>query len=285
MPNSKIGAPDISSIGSASFRAMHVQIDPLPHIFKDELGLKLVSPDGIINMPPGMTPESTKRIRASIVGRARFIEDFVLEQSASHIYQYVILGAGLDTFAQRQQELLSSLIVFEVDKPDPQIWKKERLIELGFSITKNLKFVPVDFEAGKSWWDELIGQGFDPNQKALISYNGVSMYITKETIYTTLKQCASIISGSKLVMSFALPIELQEEYEKIQLKKIQENIRTDKTVTSTTFRPDEILTLAQKAGFKKVEHITSSDLGRKYFLDRSDGLWPSSYQDIIVAST
>src|SRR5581483_10839366 len=106
----------------------------------------------------------TSRFRASIVARARFIEDFVSEQTNRGVNQYVLLGAGLDTFAQRKPEIGSKLRIFEVDKPGTQAWKKRRLGEIGFAIPEWLKFVPVDFEAGASWLDSLVAAGFDPKK-------------------------------------------------------------------------------------------------------------------------
>ena len=95
-----------------------------------------------------MDPSATSAFRASIVARARFIEDLVVERAGHGVGQYVILGAGLDTFAQRRPEIASRLRLFEIDKPGPQAWKRQRLIELGFGIPEWLRFVPVDFEAG-----------------------------------------------------------------------------------------------------------------------------------------
>src|SRR5439155_5365009 len=98
--------------------------------------------------------------RASIVARARFIEDLVVEQAGRGVGQYVILGSGLDSFAQRRPEIASRLKVFEVDQPGPQAWKRLRLIELGFGIPEWLRLVPVDFEAGDAWWARRAALGF-----------------------------------------------------------------------------------------------------------------------------
>jgi len=101
-------APDNTAVRVAMWRALHVQADPLPHILEDEIGLKLVAPEEGWQNRPDMSP-FTRAFRASILARARFIEDLVAEQTARGIDQYVILGAGLDTFAQRRSELASRL--------------------------------------------------------------------------------------------------------------------------------------------------------------------------------
>jgi methyltransferase (TIGR00027 family) len=103
-----------------------------------------------------MDPQFTRPFRASIVARARFIEDLVVEQAGRGLGQYVILGAGLDSFAQRRPEIASRLRVFEIDQPGRQKWKRQRLIELGFGVPDWLRFVPVDFEASGSWRDGLV---------------------------------------------------------------------------------------------------------------------------------
>jgi O-methyltransferase involved in polyketide biosynthesis len=107
----EVGAPDNTAVRVALWRALHVEIDSPPHIFEDEVGLKLAAPDDVWRSRPDMSA-FTRPFRASIVARARFIEDLVAEQAARGVGQYVILGAGLDIFAQRRPELASRLFVF-----------------------------------------------------------------------------------------------------------------------------------------------------------------------------
>ena len=187
---------------------MHVQIDPLPHVLEDEIGLKLVAPDDGWRLRPDMDPQFTRLFRASIVARARFIEDLVVEQSGRGVSQYVVLGAGLDTFAQRRPEIASRLRIFEIDQPGPQAWKRQRLIELGFGVPEWLRLVPVDFEAGGSWWERLAAAGFDAGQPAVVASTGVSMYLTKEAIMATLHQVNAFIgAGAQSVVSTLWEVE------------------------------------------------------------------------------
>src|SRR5271170_6984032 len=204
-------AADSTAVRVALWRAMHVQVDPPPHVLEDEVGLKLVAPDDGWRSRPDMDPHATSLFRASIVARARFIEDLVVEQAGRGVSQYVILGAGLDSFAQRRPEIASSLKVFEVDQPGPQAWKRQRLIELGFGIPEWLRLVPVDFEAGGSWWEQLIAAGFDPGQPAVVVSTGVSMYLTKDSNAATLRQLAGLAPASTLAMTFLLPAELLDD--------------------------------------------------------------------------
>ncbi len=100
-------APENTAVRVALWRALHVQVDALPHVLEDEIGLKLVAPDDDWRSRPDMDPQFTRLFRASIVARARFIEDLVVEEAGRGVGQYVILGAGLDTFAQRRPEIAS----------------------------------------------------------------------------------------------------------------------------------------------------------------------------------
>src|SRR5690242_9234243 len=209
MPDKRELEPDNTAVRVALWRAMHVQVDPPPHVFEDEVGLKLAAPDEGWRSRPDMSA-FTRPFRASILARARFIEDLVAEEVARGVRQYVILGAGLDTFAQRKPELASRLLVFEVDRPGPQEWKRRRLFDLGFGIAPFLRLVPVDFEAGDTWWERLAEAGFDANRPAVASSTGVSMYLTKDAILATLRRVASVAPGSTLAMSFMLPIELAD---------------------------------------------------------------------------
>src|SRR5438094_449819 len=190
MPDDRTTAPDSTAVRTALWRAMHVQVDAPPHVFEDEIGLKLAAPAEGWRDRQDMHPQWTRRFRAAIVARARFVEDLVAEQAGRGVGQYVILGAGLDTFAQRRPEIASRLRVFEVDRPSPQEWKRQRLVETGYGIPSFLRLVAVDFEAGASWWERLASAGFDANQPAIVASTGVSVYLTRDATAATLRQIA-----------------------------------------------------------------------------------------------
>lgn len=147
MPDHQTPAPDNTAVRTALWRALHVLADPPPHVFGDTVGLKLASSEDGWRERPDMSA-FTRLFCTSIPARARFIEDLVEEQAAHGVDQYVVLGAGLDTFAQRHPELASHMRVFEIDQPSPLAWKRQRLIDPGFGIPPHLELVPVDFEAG-----------------------------------------------------------------------------------------------------------------------------------------
>jgi methyltransferase (TIGR00027 family) len=279
-------APDSTAVRVALWRAMHVLVDPPPHVLEDEIGLRLAAPDEGWRRRPDMDPEATRLFRASIVARARFVEDLVVEQAGRGVGQYVILGAGLDTFAQRRAEIASRLRVFEVDRPGPQAWKRRRLIELGYGIPKWLRLVPVDFEAGGDWWRELVAAGFDGGQPAVVASTGVSMYLTREAVGATLRRVAGLASGSTFAMSFLLPIELAKPEARAGLEMSVKGAQASGTPFISFFTPTEMLTLAREAGFKGVEHVSGAALGERYFAGRADGLRPpNNAEEFLVATT
>jgi methyltransferase (TIGR00027 family) len=275
MQDKRAEAADSTAVRVALWRAMHVQVDPPPHVFEDEIGLRLVAPDEGWRLRPDMDPQATSYFRASIVARARFIEDLVVEQAGRGVGQYVILGAGLDTFAQRRPEIASRLLVFEVDQPRPQACKRQRLIELGFGIPPWLRLVGVDFEAGDDWWQRLAAAGFDAGQPAVVASTGVSMYLTKDAIAATLRQVAALAPGSTLVMSFLLPLELAVQ-----------GARASGTPFISFFTPAEMLALARNAGFREVRHVSAATLTQRYFAGRTDGLRPpNNAEELLVAAS
>jgi methyltransferase (TIGR00027 family) len=279
-------APDSTAARVALWRALHVEADPPPHVLEDEIGLKLLAPDEDWRRRGDMDPQFTRPFRASIVARARFIEDLVVEQAGRGLSQYVILGAGLDSFAQRRPEIASRLRVFEVDQPVPQAWKRQRLIELGFGVPDWLRFVPVDFEAGGSWREGLVTAGFDDSKPAIVVSTGVSMYLTKEANAATLREVAALAPGSTLAMTFLFPLELADPEVRPGLEMAEKGARASGTPFISFFTPPEIQSLAREAGFKDARHVSAADLTRRYFAGRTDGLRPpSNAEELLVANT
>jgi len=285
MSESSNPIPDNTAVRVALWRALHVLVDAAPHVLVDEIGLKLAAPDEGWRDRPDMHPEFTKIFRASILARARFIEDLVVEQAAHGVNQYVILGAGLDSFVQRRPEMASQLKVFEIDQPGTQAWKRRRLIELGFGIPEWLKLVPVNFEANESWWEKLKASGFDASMPAVVVSTGVSMYLTKEAVLATLRQAAALAPGSTFAMTFLLPIEMVDPEVRPGLERALKGAAASGTPFRSFFTPTEMLTLAHEAGFKEVQHVSSASLARRYFANRTDGLRPPNHSEELLVAT
>ncbi len=278
--------PDSTAARVALWRALHVQSDPPPHVIEDEIGLKLLAPDESWRSRPDMDPQGTRPFRASILARARFVEDLVVEQAGHSVSQYVLLGAGLDSFAQRRPEIASRLKVFEVDQPGTQAWKRQRLVELGFGVPEWLRFVPVNFEANDSWWGQLVASGFDANKPAVVASTGVSMYLTAEAITATLRQMAELAPGSTFAMTFLLPLELADPEIRPWLEMAEKGARASGTPFISFFTPAEMMKLGRAAGFRNVLHVSAEMLAQRYFAGRSDGLCPPrNTEEFLIAST
>ena len=276
--------PDHTAIRVALWRALHVLIDPPPHVLTDEIGEKIVG-EKDWRQRQDMGPDFSKSMRASVVGRARFIEDLVEERLKQGVTQYVILGAGLDTFAQRRPEVASRMQIFEIDQPETQAWKQKRLHETGYSLPDWLHFVPVDFEAGQSWWEQLVASGFDAQKPAIVVSTGVSMYLTRETNFATLQQLAKLAPGSAFAMTFMLSLDLLEGQEKAIMEFVMKRAAESGTPFLSLFSPDDIVALAKQAGFKNAQYVSAKDIYQRYFAQRSDGLNAGNAEAFLVATT
>ncbi|MET1532106.1 class I SAM-dependent methyltransferase [Burkholderia sola] len=278
-------APDSTAARVALWRALHVELDAPPHVLADAIGLQLLAPAPGWQQRGDMDPQFTRPFRASIVARARFIEDLVAERAARGVSQYVILGAGLDSFVQRRPDMASRVTVFEVDPPAPQRWKQRRLTELGFGVPDWLRFVPVDFEAEQSWRDALVGAGFDAGQPAVVVSTGVSMYLTREANAAALREVASLAPGSTFAMTFLLPLENADPDVRPGLEMAAKGARASGTPFISFFMPEQIQVLAREAGFAKAEHVSAAELTRRYFADRMDGLRPPNRAEELLVAT
>ncbi len=275
--------PNNTAVRVALWRALHLLEDAEPHVLEDPLGLKLVAPEEGWRARPDMGP-FTRPFRASILARARFVEDLVEEELARGVTQYVLLGAGLDTFALRRPQLRGRLAIFEVDEPGTQAWKRQRLDELGLGSPPSLHWVPVDFEGGQPWLKRLAESGFDSTRPAVVASTGVSMYLTKEAVAATLRSAASLAKGSTFVMSFMLPIDLAEPELRPGIEAAARGARANGTPWLSFFTPEELLALAAECGLTGLSHVSADALSRRYFSGRTDGLrLPSNSEELLVA--
>jgi len=282
--NQATATPDSTAIRTALWRALHLEVDAPPHVLDDRIGLQIAGVGADWRQRPDMNEYATPGVRASIVARARYIEDLVTEQAGHGVGQYVLLGAGLDTFAQRRPEIASTITVFEVDQPGPQAWKRQRLVELGFGVPDSLRLVPVDFET-TSWWDGLLANGFDADKPAVVASLGVSMYLTREATSATLSQSAALAPGSTFAMTFMQPLELVDPDEQEMHRATNAAARASGTPFISYYAPDEILAMARDAGFTSARHVSAADYTQRYFADRTDGLKPFTTEELLVATT
>lgn len=200
---------------SAAARAAHLLVDEAPPIFADTLAQTFLGERaeellGYHRSYGGHPVLSGARTMA--ITRSRYAEERLAELAGRGVDQYVILGAGLDSFAYRS-ELADSVRVFEVDKPTTQQWKRTLLVETGTTVPPSAFFVPVDFEeeSARSLTDHLVRAGFDLDRPALVSWLGVTMYLTSEAIRQTLAVISGFAPGTELIVEHLLPTGLRDE--------------------------------------------------------------------------
>jgi methyltransferase (TIGR00027 family) len=274
--------PDSSAVRIALWRALHVQLDAPPHLIDDEIGLAIADPEPGWQDRGDMHPVGTGGYRAGVVARTRFVEDLVVDEG---IGQYVLLGAGLDTFVQRHPELGDRVQVFEIDQPGPQRWKRQRLDDLGYGVPGHLRLIPVDFEAAEDWWPALLDGGFDPSVPAVVSSSGVSMYITEQATEATLRQLAGLAPGSIVAMTFMLPLDLVDAADRPGLEGAARGAAAAGTPWLSFYEPDEIVAVARAAGFADARHVSTADLADRYLAGRTDGLRAASGEGVLLART
>lgn len=272
--------PDHTAVRVALWRALHAEIDPDP-IFRDEIGASLVG-ESDWRSRQDMNPDFSKPMRASIASRARFVEDLLAKKEKAGARQYVILGAGLDTFAQRNPK--SGLKIFEVDRPETQDWKIHRLKELGLPSAKGLSFVPVNFETD-SWWQKLLAAGFDASKPAVFASTGVSLYLSEEANQATLDQLAKLAPGSAFATTFLLSLELLDSKERSLMEFVMKKAAEGGTPFLSLFEPEKILSMARSAGFKSASYVSSGELFRLYLSKRTDSLRAGNAEAFLLAET
>lgn len=287
-----MAGPDLTAVGAAFGRAAHVLLDDPPHVLDDTLSIRLadeealratqrLAPDGGLVVS---RDDPSARWRATFVARARFVEDLVGERLAAGVTQLVILGAGLDTLAQRRSDLASHLRIFEVDEPGTQRWKQARLRGLGLAIPEGLRFVPLDFESGASWVEAITAAGFEPARPAVVASTGVTQYITVDAITTTFRQAAALAPGTTVVATFILPRELIDPADH-ELRAVTEERAAARGFPWISFyTPGDMRALAVAAGFDDVREVTQGELNARYFAARRDGLQAPSGEHLVVAT-
>ncbi|MCL1657477.1 MULTISPECIES: class I SAM-dependent methyltransferase [Elizabethkingia] len=272
--------PDNTAIRTALWRAFHTQADSEPHILEDTVGLQLIAPEEGWQERPDI--KYTQRLRASVVARSRYIEDIITTEIPKGTDQYVILGSGLDTFAQRNPDITSKIQIFEIDQPDTLAWKQKRLSETRFHIPENLHFVPVNFEKS-SWWELLLKAGFNIHNPAVIACTGVTLYLTRSAIKETLQHMVSLAAGSVVVISFYLPVELLEKEDQPMQEMANKGAQQAGTPFISFFSPEEVIAIAKESGLKNTNLVSTEDIKDLYFKNRTDGLSPASGEVFLLA--
>jgi methyltransferase (TIGR00027 family) len=212
-----------------------------------------------------------KQWRAGFALRARYGEECLADRVQPGARQYVILGAGLDSFAFRQPPWASSLWIYELHHPITQQWKRDRLRSADIAIASNLTLVPIDFESA-SIPDALRAAGFAFDSQTLCSWMGVTQYLTPEALESTFRFVLSLPPSSEIVFSFILPQDEVSEVEAEALLIAAQRAAELPEPWLARFRPGELAAKLRLMGFSQIIHLTPEEARERYFRDRNDGL-------------
>ncbi|QCJ40656.1 class I SAM-dependent methyltransferase [Bacillus sp. S3] len=207
-----------------------------------------------------------------LVSRARYAEDGLRSAIERGVRQYVILGAGLDTFALRQKHIPKDFIIYEVDHPATQAFKINRLQEMGYDIPANVKFVPVDFKQD-SLADELKKSGYDSQKIAYFSLLGVAMYLEKVDFFKLLTDISEIsLNGSSFVFDYLDDIAFNDKRASKKLIQMRQITAMSGEAMVTGFDPFELDRELQDCHMLLYENLSPANIEELYFADREDGL-------------
>lgn len=255
---------------AALLRALHILVDGEPKIFRDDLALPLCGLEA--EEAVSLWKSGILRPTSGWVLRNRYAEDLLAQ--APQIEQYVILGAGLDSFAYRNVGRLGALHVYEVDDPPMQSWKRRRLEELGIQTPPELSFAPCDFET-MTTREALDRAGFVPTRPAVVTWLGVTQYLSRAAISSTFEWAASLATSSRIILTYVVP---GDEASAVRKRFAERGIAFE-----TFFTPEEMEGLLRHAGFDEVVHLDPAVAQEQFFGGRDDGLEAPTMERLVTA--
>ncbi len=265
------GRPSATALGAAFLRAVHQILDQ-PRILEDPLAIRILGSKSESALRSYREQNEARRaLRAFIVLRSRYAEDELARAVQRGVRQYVILGAGLDTFPYRNPYPLSKLRVFEVDHPATQSWKRRQLRQAEIAIPDSVTYAPVDFEK-QTLGDGLRRAGFKKEEPAFFSMLGVVIYLTKSAVVETLQFVASLPSGSEIVFDYSVSPPQLPESQRSAHESAAKRVAALGEPWITYLDPTTFAVELRQMGFGMLEDIGPEEANRRYFQDRSDGL-------------
>lgn len=261
------GVPSRTAFAVALRRAAHQLLDH-PCVFPDPIALKIVG--GRIDFK-GFDSRNFRTLRAFVAARSRCAEDELASFVAQGGTQYVVVGAGLDTFAYRNP-YAPGLTVFEVDHPDTQAWKMELLRRAGISVPPSLLFVPVDFDNQTLAKALEESPHFETQRRAFFSWLGVTPYLKREAFESTLEFISSMPPDSQVVFDYTVPASSVNLRDKIALKFLSVRVAQVGEAFRTFLDPQGLAALLRGMRFTSIEDLGCAELNSRYFQGRGDGL-------------
>lgn len=272
------GRPSRTALSAAAARAAHLEVDEPPRIFADPLVRRLLG--GLADAMIGYHRTHGEHpilagTRTITTVRARYTE-----QRLAGFAQYVVLGAGLDTYGLRGD---SGARVYEVDHPATQEWKRGLVREAGLPVPDDLVFVPADFERDEPF-ARLRDAGFDPGRPALVSWLGVSYFLTREAIAAVLAEVGKLAAGSELVMDYALPPGLRDDAGRAYAEIAEQVVGEAAEPYRTTPEPAEVDALLRGGGLTVAENVRIADAVPAELWERTDPLRPFDFFRLVRAT-
>jgi methyltransferase (TIGR00027 family) len=263
------GTPSRTALSVALRRAAH-QLYDTPVVFADPIAVPLLGSEyaeALKRTPTRADRPYSVAMRAHLVARSRYAEDALAAAVSRGIRQYVLLGAGLDTFAYRNP--YTGLRVFEIDHPATQQWKRGLLARNGIPLPPSLTSVPVDFER-QSIERELLSAGFDRAAPAFFSWLGVVPYLTLEAFRATVSFLSTLAPGTGLALDYGQPRAVLPPHEQLAHDSLAARVEQSGEPFQLFFTPAEIAAELHK--FPSIEDIGREEINARYFADRRDQL-------------
>jgi len=262
------GRPSRTAQRVAVRRAAHQLIDR-PLVFEDPFAMRIIGPDAAAATEAKAEGSVSAAFRAFMAVRSRYAEDELRCAVERGVRQYVVLGAGLDTFAWRNP--YPELRVFEVDFPATQHWKKQRVANVGMELPESLTFAPVDFES-QTLAEGLRAAGFREDQPAYFSWLGVTMYLTTEAFESTMRFIGSLPPGGGVTFDYAVERSELNFLERMAIDRLSKKVAALGEPFQLFFRPHELASVMRNFGFREIEDMGRDELNARYFGHRDDGL-------------
>ena len=259
---------------TAMLRAAHQLVDDEPRIVDDPIAIRLLDDatrESIAARREALFSPGLMVPRAAVLLRSRYTEDLLAGAVAQGISQFVILGAGLDTFAFRQPAFARQLQIYEVDHPATQAWKRERLAAAGIAAPRNLRWVSIDFEQ-QTLAAGLRESTFDAARPAFFSWLGVTQYLTLPAIDATLKVVAALPQPSTIVLSFMLPDDDLPPEEVAAARAVANEAARKGEPWPSRIAPQDLADRLNRLGFREVIYLSPAEASTRYFAGRRDGL-------------
>jgi methyltransferase (TIGR00027 family) len=266
--------PSATAYRVAIRRAQHQVIDDDPKVLDDPMALPIIGGEAAARLKDesdGRQGRFARAVRAFMVARSRYAEDELARAVARGATQYVILGAGLDTFAYRNPYAAGALRVFEVDHPATQEWKRGRVAAAGIAATGSVTYAPVDFEK-QALPEGLARAGFQADAITFFSWLGVTMYLEPAAIKATLGYIASTPRGGGVALDYAVPRSSLSWMGRIALDVMSRRVARSGEPLRTFFDPRELVAQMRAIGFSSVEDLGKEEINARYFKNRADGL-------------